>query len=107
MRLVFKHVKKINPHGKLRTMKKIILSVLTLITFVLLASSCNKRVDCLCIASPVETNTGQPTSEFVHTYPKGGDCDELSGPMIYNGIDYIAECEEMEMFDELDPNGEE
>jgi hypothetical protein len=88
-------------------MKKIILSILTLITFVLLASSCNKRVDCLCTVTPVETNTDLESSEFIHTFPRGGDCADMSGAIIYNGADYIAECEEMELLDQPDPKGEE
>jgi hypothetical protein len=88
-------------------MKKIILGILTLVTLVLVASSCNKRVDCLCTVNPVESNTSLPSSQFVHTFPKGGDCDDASGPMLYNGMQYMAECEEMEIIDNDEPeNGE-
>ena len=76
-------------------MKKVILSLLTLILFVLITSSCKKRVNCICTAVPVEPSELNQPSEFYMTLKDGGDCEDGSGPFTNTmGVQYVATCEE-------------
>jgi hypothetical protein len=76
-------------------MKKVILSLLTLILFVLITSSCDKRVNCVCTAVPVEPSEQNPPSEFYMTLKDGGDCEDGNGPFVDSrGVQYNATCEE-------------
>ncbi|MCC5917120.1 MAG: hypothetical protein JJU02_07310 [Cryomorphaceae bacterium] len=87
-------------------MKKIILSILTLLAFVLIASACNKRVDCLCTNTPTDPNSNAEPNEIIVTLPDGGDCEEdVSGPFYdKNGEPFMAVCEEI--IDDDQFNGE-
>ncbi len=64
-------------------------------------SSCDKRVDCLCTATPVdERNEDLDVTEFYVTFKDGGDCDDASGPFyhtdeLFREFEYNAVCEEI------------
>lgn len=94
-------------------MKKYTLASFVVLGILTSLSSCNKRVDCLCVATPVEPREGLDVTEFYVTFPDGGDCDDASGPFYHEvGFQreepYIAVCEEIpqELMNPDELNGE-
>lgn len=80
------------------------------------ASSCDKRVDCLCTATPVDNrNEDLEVTSFYVTFKDGGDCDDASGPFYHTDefqreFEYNATCEEIpqeQMFPEGPEGGEQ
>lgn len=78
-------------------MKHITLVLVAFFGITIFFTSCEKRVDCLCTASPVDNrNESLKVTQFYVTFKDGGDCDDASGPFYHLEVyEYNAVCTEI------------